>query len=271
MYLRQSALCSFRFREQLMIDTMNHGDIRELRLNRPPANALSPELIVALKQAVENAEGCGSRAIVLSGMPGMFSAGLDVPYLLTLDRAAIAKLWRDFYGLLGSLACSPIPIACAITGHAPAGGTVLLLFCDWRTMAEGNWKIGLNEVQVGLPVPPVILGALHRQIGARQAEQLATSGRLMSPEDALKAGLIDEIVSPERVIERASEWCKQLLTLPAGAMLPTRARARADLVALFEGSLQSEIETVTESWWTEDTLATLRAMAQRLAARASRK
>src|SRR5437763_266441 len=122
-----------------MIETIQHGPIRELRLNRPPVNALSSELIAALKQAVEAASPDGARAIVLSGSSGRFSGGLDLPLLLTLDRAGIADLLRGLYSLLGALACSPIPTVAAITGHAPAGGTVLALFCDWRVMAEGDW------------------------------------------------------------------------------------------------------------------------------------
>src|SRR5258708_276928 len=134
-----------------MIQTIEHGAVRELRLDRPPVNALSPELIVALRQAIQAAPGEGPGALILSGAPGRFSGGLDVPLLLTLDRPAMAALWRDFYALLGAIAASPIPIAAAITGPAPAGGTVLALFCDWRVMAEGDYKIGFNEVQVGLP------------------------------------------------------------------------------------------------------------------------
>ena len=134
-----------------MILTIDHGAVRELQLNRPPVNALSPELIAALKKAVELAPQDGARALVLSGMRGRFSAGLDIPMLLTLDRPAIADLWRELYTLLGALACSPIPITAAITGHATAGGTVLPIFCDGRIAAQGDWKLGLNEVQVGLP------------------------------------------------------------------------------------------------------------------------
>jgi Delta3-Delta2-enoyl-CoA isomerase len=118
---------------------------------------------------VEGAPQDGARALVLSGAPGMFSTGLDVPLLLTLDRAAMAAVWRDFYALLRALASSSIPIAAAITGHAPAGGTVLPVFCDWRGMAQGDWKIGFSEVQVGLPLPPVIFAALKRQVGSRRA------------------------------------------------------------------------------------------------------
>src|SRR5438067_10899715 len=127
-----------------MIDIINHGSVRELRLNRPPANALSGELITALLRALNSAAHEGARAVVLSGSPGMFSAGLDVPELLTLDRAAMNAVWREFYALLGIMAALPIPIVTAITGHAPAGGSVLAIFCDWRICAEGNWKLGLN-------------------------------------------------------------------------------------------------------------------------------
>ena len=85
-----------------------------------------------------------------------------------------------------ALACSSIPIAAAINGHGPAGGTVLALFCDWRGMAEGDWKMGFNEVQVGIPLPPVILSALRRQVGARQAERLGAGGLVISTAEALQ-------------------------------------------------------------------------------------
>src|SRR5690242_3028689 len=156
-----------------MILTIDHGPIRELRLDRPPVNALSAELISVLRQAIATRPSQGVRALILSGSPGRFSGGLDVPSLLALDRAAIDNVWHDFYGLLGALAQSPIPIATAITGHAPAGGTVLSIFCDWRVMAEGDFRIGLNEVQVGIQMPPLILKALRRLVGPRQAEHMA--------------------------------------------------------------------------------------------------
>src|SRR2546423_842072 len=162
-----------------MIHAVEHGSIRELRLDRPPANALSPELIAALKHAIQSAPGEGTRALILSGAPRRFSGGLDVPLLLGLDRPAMATLWRDFYALLGAIAASPIPIVAAITGHAPAGGTVLALFCDYRIMAEGDYKIGLNEVQVGIPVPPVILAGLRRLVGLRFGERMAVGGGLV--------------------------------------------------------------------------------------------
>ena len=247
-----------------MIETITHGAVQELRLNRPPVNALSRELIVALKQAVKSAPEKGVRALVLSGSPGRFSGGLDVPLLLTLDRSTMAAVWREFYSLLGTIAQSPIPIAAAITGHAPAGGTVLALFCDWRVMAQGEYRIGLNEVQVGIQLPPVLMAGFRRLIGPRKAEQLAVSGDLIDSEQALRMGLVDELAPPEQVANRALQWCQKLIGLPEEAMLGTRREARADLVSIFQGDLEPELQNVIASWWRPETQRTLKGLAQRL-------
>ena len=140
---------------------------------------------------------------------------------------------------------------------------MLPLFCDRRIMAQGDWKIGVNEVQVGIPLPPVIISALKRQVGARHAENLSVSGILISPAEAASIGLVDEITEPENVVQRAVEWCNSLLALPPQAMLITRRKARADLVALFD-RVEPETEEMIEGWWSEETQSTLRAVAERL-------
>ncbi|SRR5579872_1639893 len=247
-----------------MLLTIDHDKVRELRFNRPPVHALTSEFIKTLREAVEYAPGDGVRALVLSGTPGRFSAGLDVPMLIDMDRGGVAALWRALYELLRTLASSSIPIATAITGHAPAGGTVIPLFCDWRIMAQGEFRLGLNEVQVGIPLPPVILGALRRLVGARHAEQLAVSGALVSPEEALRLGLVDELAAPDEVVAHAVDWCRALIALPSHAMTATRKEARADLVALFDARIEEELERVTAAWWNQETQVTLRAVVAKL-------
>ena len=248
-----------------MILTFEHGAVRELRLNRPPVNALAPELISALLRSVQMAPREGKRALVLSGSAGVFSAGLDVPLLLKLDRPAMDALWRDFYALMNALASSPIPIVVAITGHAPAGGTVLALFCDWRVAAKGDYKIGLSEVQVGLPLPPVIFSALRRLVGVRPAERLAVTGLLVSPADAMTLGLVDEVVPAEQVVNRAIKWCQDLLALPQAAMNLTRTQARADLVRELARDIDPELREVGSWWWNQETQAALHRMVKQLA------
>lgn len=247
-----------------MILTFEHELVRELKLNRPPVNALSIELISTLRRAIEEAPRQGVRAIVISGAPGKFSAGLDLPLLLTLGDAEMKVLWGELYSLLRVIATSAVPIVAAITGHSPAGGAVLCLFCDCRIMAEGDFKIGLNEVQVGIPLPPVILTGLRRLVGKRHAERLAVSGALISPAEALHVGLVDELAPVEQVIERAIAWCKGMLALPPNAMTTTRLEARKDLGVLFASNLDPEVDRVLAGWWHPETQSTLHAIAQQL-------
>ena len=249
-----------------MIQIFDHGAVRELRLDRPPANALSPELVAALRAAVESAPEAGAKALVLSGAPGMFSGGLDVPHLIQLDRPAIAAAWRDFYALMRGLAASPIPIVAAITGHSPAGGAVISLYCDARFMAEGDFRIGLNEVQVGLPMPPVIFHALRRLVGPRQAERLSVTAQLVPAAEAQRIGLVDELVAPEGLIARAIEWCNAVLALPPLAMAETRRLTRADLISLFAEN-EAELSGLVDQWFSSETQGAMRALVERLAKR----
>jgi len=250
-----------------VITTIEHGEVLELRLQRPPVNALDPDLVNALRAAVEAAPSQGARALVVSGTPGMFSGGLDVSTLLKLDRDAMLRFWDDFFLMLRSIAVSPIPIAAAITGHSPAGGAVISIFCDTRIAAQGKFKIGLNEVQVGLPVPRLILSAFTRLVGQRQAERLAVHGLLISPEEALEVGLVDQVVPAEEVIPRAIDWCRTGLALPQKALHATRASLRADYTRLFDSLAASTREEMVEVWFSEEAQRVLKALLEQLAAK----
>lgn len=250
-----------------MLMKIEHESILELRLDHPPANALDPELVHALREVLDSAPRSGARAFVLSGAEGMFSAGLDVPALLKLERSAMSEFWREFIELLRTIALSPLPIVAAITGHSPAGGAVLAIFCDARIAAEGDFKIGLNEVRVGLPVPAVIHAALQRLVGTRQAERLCLHGLLISPDEALRTGLVDQVLPVEQVIPAALDWCKRLLALPPQAVEATRRVVRADLqAAVAELSERSHADLVNV-WFSAETQTAMRAMLAELAAR----
>lgn len=248
-----------------MLEAEDHGaGVRELRLARPPANALDPGLVAALVAAVGAAPGEGARALVLSAGPKLYSGGLDVPALVALDRAAMGRFLGDFLALLRAIATSPIPIVAAITGHAPAGGAVLAIHCDYRVMAEGDFRIGLNEVAVGLPLPRVIHSTLVRLIGPAAAEKLAVAGALVPAAEALRLGLVDELVAPEAVVERAVGKARELLALPARAMAATRQMARQDLAESFAREERATWEAFVDDWFTDETQATLRALVDRL-------
>jgi enoyl-CoA hydratase/carnithine racemase len=250
-----------------MIEPIVHDRILELKLARPPVNAISPELTRTLLDAIRNAPAQGSRALILSGAPGLFSAGLDVPTLLKLDRSGIIAFWNDFFALMAAIARSPIPIVAAITGHAPAGGAVLAIFCDYRVMASGAYRIGLNEVQVGLTVPEVIQLAYKRLLGTHRAERLMVAGAMVEPAEALAIGLIDEVAAADQVVARALHWCQQHLALPAEAMASTRRFARRDLADLMGDPGRFPVEQFADGWFSSETQASLQALVARLKAK----
>lgn len=250
-----------------MLNRSDHDGVLELQLARPPVNALNPALVTELRTAIAEAPGQGARALILSGGEGMFSAGLDVPELLQLDRAAMQVFWKNFIDLLHTIAASPVPIVATITGHSPAGGAVLALFCDARFAAAGDFKMGLNEVQVGLPVPAIIHAALKRLVGARQAERLCLHGLLIAPEEARRIGLVDQVLPFSQLRPAALGWCRDLLALPSTAVAATRRMVRADLLAEFETLGSRSHEQLMQVWFSDETQGAMRRLVEQLRAR----
>lgn len=244
------------------VQRIAHGAITELRLARPPVNALDPALCRELAAAVAGAVADGAQALVLSGGEKVFSAGLDVPYLLSLDsREAVGAAWNDFLAAARALAACPVPVAAAITGHSPAGGCVLALCCDHRVMVDGPYRIGLNETQVGLVAPEGIQHLMRRAVGIHRAGQLLVRGELVEAGQAHAIGLVDALAPAGEVVAQAVAWLESLLALPRAPVLQTRAIARADLRAALDAI---DMDTFVDAWSAPDTQAGLRALVARL-------
>jgi len=250
-----------------MIRHIEHGAVLELRLDRPPANALVPELVNQLASAVRAASDGGVRALVLSGREGMFSGGLDVPELIEASREEVHRTWSELFGLLQALATSPIPTAAAITGHAPAGGCVIALYCDQRIMARGRFKIGLNEVSVGVRLPRPIIRAAQYVLGRRRGERLCTQAELFDADAALALGLVDEVTDPDAVVARAIEWAQGMAKLPPNTLRKTRALARAALAKPFDNLDEDQVELFLDEWFAPEAQGALRALVERLSSK----
>lgn len=253
-----------------LIETQDYGPIRCLRMSRPPVNALNPELCRALISALEAASGDGVDGIVLAGSPKIFSAGLDVPYLVSLgdDRRALLDAWQAFFGAARLLAESRVPTVAAITGHSPAGGCVLALCCDYRVMArslepEKPFAIGLNETQVGLVVPEGIQRLMRRVVGEYRAERLLVAGEMVPAERALQIGLVDELTEVDAVVPRAVAWLETLLKLPRQPLLQTRAMARTAVLEAMT-SEHIDLERFIDAWSHPDTQGALNALVAKL-------
>lgn len=245
-----------------MLNVVSHGEIAELNVERPPANALNQDLLDMLLSEFRRVLDEGARGVVLSGQEGMFCAGIDVPELLGQERSAIHSFWSALFEFSKALATSPVPVVAALAGHSPAGGAVLAAHCDYRIGADGGFKIGFNEVQVGLPLPSTIIRVFQELVGVRIARQLGTRGQLVEMEEARRIGLIDELVAPGQVTGRAVEWLRALLELPPVAMNRTRLAGKTRLIrALTEAR---DVDQVTEDWFSPETQRALRALVDSL-------
>ena len=247
-----------------MLRSVDHGTVRELRLERPPANALAPELVRALTDAVRAAPAAGAEALVLSGAPGMFSAGLDVPVLFELEREDLGRALVSFFDAIEALVASEVPVAVAITGHSPAGGAVLSLCCDWRVMAEGDFTIGLNEVRIGIPVPALVAELAVRAVGPRAGETLCVSGKLLSPAEAIEIGFVDELAPVGEVVAVARRWCEQIVEAPPQALADTRSVLRRDLIETIRTHREEDSSRLADLWFQPELRGAMRDLMARL-------
>ena len=243
-----------------MIETNAHDSLVEIKLNRAPVNALNFELLDQLVNTIERVVRDGAKGIVLSGGQKVFSGGLDVPYLLACSTPELKACWTRFFDVARALAKSPVPVVASIAGHNPAGGCVLALCCDYRVMAKGPYRIGLNETQVGLIVPDAIQHLMRRVIGTHRAERLIVAGAMIDSQQALDIGLVDELAIQEEVTTAALNWLRVQTALPQNAQRATRAIARADIISALDGFNTSEMEKFIEGWYSDETQGVLKSL-----------
>ncbi len=243
----------------------NEGSVRVIQLNRPPVNAISHDLVKELLDALESARTDKKvRGVILTGLPGYFSAGLDVIRLFPSSREEITAFWWDFYQVLYRLFTYPKPVFTAVSGHSPAGGTVMAIMTDYRIMAKGEFTMGLNEVAVGLIIPRSIGVVFQSLVGSRNAEKFALTARLLSPESALKAGLVDELTNPNSLMETALERMNQWISLPPVQQKMTKMQMRAPLIRIMDEHRKKDLEQIIQLWFTPEFQAAMGKLVEKL-------
>jgi enoyl-CoA hydratase len=164
------------------------------RMDDGRANALSFVMIEQLAGAVDAACDAGS-PLVLAGREGRFSAGFDLEVMKNGTREEAARLFAAGGDLYRSMLEAPIPIVAACTGHALAGGALLLLSADLRLGQDGPWKIGLNEVRIGLSLPKFAVALARARLSPRHLVRSTYLAETGTPQEAAEAGFLDRVVS----------------------------------------------------------------------------
>jgi enoyl-CoA hydratase len=239
-----------------MIARSLHEGVLTLRLAHGKASALDVELLDALWGELDGA-AADVRAVVLTGTGPIFSAGVDL-FRLTREGADYVRRFLPLLcRCLHALFTFPRPVVAAVNGHAIAGGCVLALACDARLMAEGAGKIGVPELLVGVPFPAAALEVVRFALPPDKVQSLINTGRTLSAQEALAAGLVDEVVAPEALQARAQELARQLALIPPPAYRLTKQALRAPALERIEKAAETDRE-VLEVWAAPETLAYIR-------------
>lgn len=189
--------------------------IRTIALGRGKANAMNAEMLAEIGEAVRSA---GEHALVFtSAREKFFSSGFDVLEVFAFERPVMETFFGGFLEIMEAVLRHPRPTVAAVSGHAYAGGAVLAAMCDARVFAEGPFGFALNEVNLGIMLPPGILKRTVMIAGPVAARDLLQFGQTYSPAQALACGLASALAAPDQVPARAAQLAAELAAKPAGA------------------------------------------------------
>jgi enoyl-CoA hydratase len=216
-----------------MVHLDERDDTRWLRMEAGKVQALDLELVASLRAALASAREAGSPPVVLTGTGSSFSAGVDLFRVVREGEPYVSRFLPALGELLVELFTYPGPLVSAINGHAVAGGALVAWCGDLRVMAQGKGRIGVPELRVGVPFPAAAIEILRFATGGRGLQATAYVGRTLPPEEALAAGLVDEVADPGELESRAAALAATLAAIPRDSFeITKRALRRPHLEAL---------------------------------------
>jgi enoyl-CoA hydratase len=245
-----------------MISSELRGPVAVLRLEHGKANAMDVELLSALAGACADVAAGPATAVVLTGTGGMFSAGVDLFRLCDGGPEYAATLLDALDAALHALFTLPLPLVTAVNGHAIAGGCIVAVTGDRVLLADGRAKLGVTELKVGVRFPTLAIEVFRSRLLPAVAEDLVLSARLVGPAEALRLGIVDELVPPENLLDRAVEVAAGLGALPRAAYADAKRTLRQPVLDRI-AAVAARRETEVRRAWTDP--ATLDAIRRFLA------
>jgi enoyl-CoA hydratase len=244
-----------------MIELEERGAVTILRMARGKGNALNLELVGALCDALDRLDSSSARAGVLTGQGNVFCAGVDLTALVEGGAEYVRRFVPILQRSFERLATFPKPLVAAVNGHAIAGGAILMLACDQRLLARGTARVGLTEIRVGVEFPAWALEVARFATPPQHFPTLVCTGRTWSPEEALTRGLVDEVVEPERLLERACAVAEELASIPPATFAATKLAVRRPMIEAARHQAALTDEAVLAQWCAPETLRQVAAFA----------
>ena len=210
--------------------------IATLTMDDGKANAFGPDMIAALSAALDRAER-EAEAVIVTGRPGVLCAGFDLKIIRGDDPAAQREMRSAGVDAMLKSYLHPLPVIFACPGHSIAAGALLLLTGDVRIGARGDYKIGLNEVGIGLALPEFALQLAYDRLDTRAVSQAVLGAKLYDPDGAAKAGYLDEAIEADALMNTALGVAREMLALDADAFAATKQRMRQPTVDRIRASM----------------------------------
>ena len=214
--------------------------VATITINNGKANALSHDVFESLNAALDKAEQ-DKAIVILTGQPGMFSGGYDLKEMQKGPKEAMA-LVKVGSSLARRLSAFPLPVIVACSGHAIAKGAFILLSVDYRIGVQGSFKLGLNEVAIGMTMHHAGIEIARHRLAPSYFYRSVVNAEIFNPEGAVSAGFLDETVAPEQLLDRARAVASQFGQLNLRAHKQTKLKAKAEYLALLDRCIEQDAE-----------------------------
>ena len=241
-----------------MIDLKTSGGIATVTLAHGKASALDVEFCDAIAGQFDALRTADARAVVLTGQGNIFCAGVDLPRMLDGGPDYVRKFLPALHRLYNAVFFFPKPVVAAVNGHAIAGGCVLACCADRRLMAREGGRIGVTELLVGVPFPPLAFEVMRFATTPRFLAEAIYGGAIYPPDAAIERGFIDQTVEGDGLLAGASEEARKLAALPPATFAQTKAQMRETVAERLASSGAATEKAVTEIWTRPEILAQMR-------------
>ena len=221
-----------------VVSYQKRGTVGWITLDDGGPNTINQAVFDGFAAALDAAEADCVDALVIAGREGFFSAGMDLKWMPTLSSEDLAEVAPNLCRLALRIFMFPRPVVAACTGHAIAGGAILLLSCDRSVGAEGDFKFGLNEVAIGLPFGGFALELAQAHLSPKANFGLL-NGDLFDTETALDVGFLDQLVPADQVMARAGEIAERVAELKPFAYTATKQSLRGPAAERIQEALDS--------------------------------
>lgn len=240
------------------INVEMEGSVAWVTIERGKVNALDDALRNELHECLRQLEDDPAvRAVVLTGTGKFFTFGLDIPLLLNYTKEEFTGFLTRFADLYAYLFLYPKPVIAALNGHTIAGGCMLATACDYRLMVIGKAKISLNEITFGSTIFAGSVEMLRACVGNRNGHAIIYSGAMLTAEEALDLGLIDQATTAEKLHEDAGKVAEDFASRDPRAFESLKGLLRKPIADAWKPREQGSIAEFVDIWYSESTRAQL--------------